>query len=76
MRPHHDPIPSGHLHLDSGGPACLPVACEGPAIGRRERGELVEEAAAPDDREHAWNRFRRILRDAGLIPGEDERCSE
>jgi hypothetical protein len=52
------------------------VACEGPAIGRRERGELVEEAAAPDDREHAWNRFRRILRDAGLIPGEDERCSE
>lgn len=40
------------------------------------RAELIEEATAPIDREHVWNRLQCILRDAGLIPGDDEPCSD
>ena len=40
------------------------------------RAELIEEAAAPDDQEHVWNRLQCILRDAGLIPDDDEPCSD
>jgi hypothetical protein len=36
----------------------------------------IMEAAAPEDRTHVWNRLQCILRDAGLIPGDDEPCSD
>jgi hypothetical protein len=40
------------------------------------RAELIQVAAAPDEQEHVWNRLQCILRDAGLIPGDDEPCSD
>jgi hypothetical protein len=40
------------------------------------RAELIEEATAPIDREHVWNRLQCMLRDAGLVPGDDEPCSD
>lgn len=36
----------------------------------------ITAAAGEDDREHVWTRLQCILRDAGLIPGDDEPCSE
>jgi hypothetical protein len=36
----------------------------------------IMEAAAPEDRTHVWNRLQCILRDAGLIPGDDEPCAD
>ena len=38
--------------------------------------EAIEEATGPDDREHVNNRIQCMLRDAGLIPGDDEPCDE
>lgn len=36
----------------------------------------IREAAAPEDAAHVWGRLQCILREAGLIPGDDEACSE
>lgn len=32
--------------------------------------------AGDADREHVWSQLQCILRDAGLIPGDEEPCSE
>ncbi len=38
--------------------------------------EPIRDAAGPDDIVHVNNRLQCILRDAGLIPGDDEPCSD
>lgn len=38
--------------------------------------EPIREAAGPEDLAHVSNRLQCILRDAGLIPGDDEPCSD
>lgn len=38
--------------------------------------EPIRDAAGPDDLPHVNNRLQCILRDAGLIPGDDEPCSD
>lgn len=37
--------------------------------------ELLEDAH-PADIQHVWSRLQCIQRDAGLIPGDDELCSD
>lgn len=36
----------------------------------------ILEAAGPEDHEHVWSQLQCILRDAGLLPGDDEPCSD
>ncbi len=36
----------------------------------------IEAAASPDDHAHVWSRLQCILRDAGLIPRDEERSSD
>lgn len=36
--------------------------------------EALEERVAPEDQEHYWSRTQCILRDNGLVPGDDEPC--
>ncbi len=36
----------------------------------------IRDAAGPADAEHVNSRLQCILRDAGLIPGDDEPCSD
>ena len=38
--------------------------------------EEIEEDAGPDDRAHVWSKLQCILRDNGLIPGDDEPCDD
>jgi hypothetical protein len=38
--------------------------------------EAIESATAPADTEHLFSRTQCMLRDAGLIPADDEPCSE
>ena len=35
----------------------------------------IREAAGPEDAEHVNDRLQCMLRDAGLIPGDEEPCS-
>lgn len=37
--------------------------------------EVIEDAAAPAELAHVHSRIQCILRDAGLIPGDEEPCS-
>ena len=37
--------------------------------------EILEDAGDPD-REHVWSALQCILRDAGLVPGDDEPCDD
>lgn len=37
--------------------------------------ELLERTSA-EDRPHVWSRLQCILRDNGLIPGDEEPCAE
>ena len=34
----------------------------------------IQEAASDEDRDHVWSRLQCILRDNGLIPGDEEPC--
>lgn len=36
----------------------------------------ILEATPPEHHDHVWGRLQCIQRDAGLIPGDDEPCSE
>lgn len=36
----------------------------------------IREATPPEHQEHVWSRLQCILREARLIPGDDEPCSE
>ncbi len=36
----------------------------------------IRDAAGPEDLVHVDNRLQCILRDAGLVPGDDEPCSD
>ena len=38
--------------------------------------DVIEERAASEDRSHVRSRVQCILRDAGLIPGDDEPCAD
>jgi hypothetical protein len=38
--------------------------------------EAIEKDTAADDAEHLFSRTQCMLRDAGLIPADDEPCSE
>ena len=38
--------------------------------------EMIENEAGPRDIEHVFSRTQCMLRDAGLIPSDDEPCSE
>ncbi|GAB3305588.1 hypothetical protein [Luteimonas notoginsengisoli] len=38
--------------------------------------EEIEADAGDDDHAHVWTRLQCILRDNGLIPGDDEPCQE
>jgi hypothetical protein len=38
--------------------------------------EPIRDAAGPEDLAHVDSRIQCLLRDAGLIPGDDEPCSE
>jgi hypothetical protein len=38
--------------------------------------EEIEEDAGPEDSGHVWSRLQCILRDNGLIPGDDEPCDD
>ncbi|MGH8075614.1 MAG: hypothetical protein ACREO4_16310 [Lysobacter sp.] len=38
--------------------------------------EEIEADAGDDDRAHVWTRLQCILRDNGLIPGDEEPCGE
>lgn len=40
------------------------------------RADEILDATAAADHEHVWSRLQCILRDAGLIPGDDEPCSD
>lgn len=35
----------------------------------------IREQASIEDADHVWGRLQCMLRDAGLIPGDDEPCS-
>lgn len=34
----------------------------------------IREQAGPEDEAHVWSRLQCMLRDAGLIPGDEEPC--
>jgi hypothetical protein len=36
----------------------------------------ILKASPPEHRDHVWSRLQCIQRDAGLIPGDDEPCSD
>lgn len=36
----------------------------------------IREAAGPEDQAHVWSRMQCILRDFGLIPSDEEPCSD
>lgn len=36
----------------------------------------IREQASEEDRAHVWTRLQCILRDSGLIPGDEEPCGE
>ena len=36
--------------------------------------EALEERVAPEDHDHYWSATQCILRDNGLVPGDDEPC--
>ncbi|MCD9046808.1 hypothetical protein [Luteimonas sp. MHLX1A] len=36
----------------------------------------ILEAASDEDHDHVWSRMQCILRDNGLIPGDDEPCDD
>lgn len=36
----------------------------------------ILESAGSEDRDHVWSRMQCILRDFGLIPSDEEPCSE
>lgn len=38
--------------------------------------EMIEEKVAAEDRDHFWSRSQCILRENGLIPGDDEPCAD
>lgn len=38
--------------------------------------EEIEADAGPDDTAHVWSRLQCILRDNGLIPGDEEPCDD
>lgn len=38
--------------------------------------DQILEASGPDDRDHIWSRLQCLLRENGLLPGDDEPCSE
>lgn len=38
--------------------------------------DSIQAQATPEDVPHVWSRLQCVLRDAGLIPGDDEPCSE
>ncbi len=38
--------------------------------------DQITDAAGPEDADHVWSRLQCILRDNGLIPGDDEPCDK
>ena len=40
------------------------------------RADLITDAVPAEHHDHAWSRIQCILRDNGLIPGDEEPCSE
>lgn len=40
------------------------------------RADLITFHVPPEFKDHAWNRTQCILRDNGLIPGDEEPCSK
>jgi hypothetical protein len=61
--------------------ASVPRMLEG-SSGDSEKGvfdriiEEIKQAAGPEDTDHVWSRLQCILRDNGLIPGDDEPCND
>ena len=41
-----------------------------------ERADAILALADPADRDHVWSKLQCLLRDAGLIPGDEEPCSD
>lgn len=38
--------------------------------------DVILESTPPEHHDHVWSRLQCIQREAGLIPGDDEPCSE
>lgn len=38
--------------------------------------DAIMDGTPPEHHDHVWSRLQCIQRDAGLIPGDDEPCSE
>lgn len=38
--------------------------------------ESIQAQASPEDAAHVWGRLQCVLRDAGMIPGDDQPCDK